>query len=274
MIRGQFFFYVHDGKTAGRRHVGGVGIIEAPIGTFEPERILGLVAASDGDSLIMGLTGYAKECVEDHGEDIAHHAIYHQWPAPDAESGFSGGGILLRRTMLPAREGHETMCAVTCLSTTQDMVQDRRMYAMAAAEAATGGRGILTLRDPTECPELSKTSGLRALLRTPVWGWEDEKVGLRSTMTLETIAETQEVRRLLGMSKRTADEDARLERLKRTSPGWHVIANTEGDADFAEFMKRMPATLRDDDWSMPVTASQHAERERVAADIVRGMKAA
>jgi len=166
------------------------------------------------------------------------------------------------------------MCAVTCMSTTPGMVQDSRMYAMTATDVGTGGRGILTLQNPTECPELSKASGLRTLLRTPVWGWGDEKIGLRSTMTLETIAETQEIRRLLAISARTGDEEARLERLKRTSPGWHVIGNTQGDADFAEFMRHVPATLRDDDWSMPVTASQHAERERVAADIVRSIKAA
>src|SRR3546814_9507645 len=61
---------------------------------------------------------------------------------------------------------------------------------------------------------------LSTLLKLPLWGWGDEKIGFVSTMDLPTIDECMRYEALNMLDGRTPEQDAELEAIRRSEVGW------------------------------------------------------
>lgn len=272
MIRGQLCLYAtkpdeHDWTVAG-----GVGIVEAPQGSLKPEHILTFVGMCFDTSHLLAASSYSSRPVPDHGSEMADHVRNAQWSRPVPGSGLPGGGMMFRRTRVPARTDHEIMSLAICLYAPAKTVTSQVMYSLTGVLDPNGIPSRMSLHSPTTCEPLAENGiGMAALLKRPVWGWSDEPFALQSTLRLDVIDDAMETIRLLDRDDRTPTDDARLETLKR-SEGYHVVAgNRTGrhSAEFAEYRRLMHDVLEDDDWSQPITAARLEERQRRSDAAIR-----
>jgi len=275
MIRGQLCLYGTTPDRDGWAAAGGVGIVEAPVGDLIPERILPFVGMCLGTGHLLVPSEYAERPVADAGHELADHVRTAQWPRPAPGSGIPGGGIMFRRTRVPAGPGREIMTLAICMHAPADAVVNQAMYRLSAIADGRGVPPRLSLHSPETCESLAENGiGMTALLKRPAWGWGDEPFALQSTMRLDVIDEAMECMRLLDTDHRTPEQDARLASL-RGSQGYDVVAlgRTGYDAAaFAEFRRLMRDETEHDDWSTPLTAGQIEERRRRSEAVVREIR--
>jgi hypothetical protein len=269
MIRGQLCLYVQRTDRHGWAAAGGVGIVEAPVGTFRPERILSFQGACLDGGHLLSLGEYDRNQLEYHGEEISHHVVYAIWPRPAPESGVPGGGIAFRHTRVQAPPGREVMTFAICAYAPEDAFVGQRLYSVTGRDRPD----MLVVHDPAPCEPLAENGiGMAALLKRPVWGWGDERFGLQSTMRLDVIDEARELRALMDASTTSAADDARIAEL-RHGQAWNVLRAGRDEPMFDEFRRRMGAEHPYDDWSKPVTAAQDATRRARAEGIVHELMA-
>jgi hypothetical protein len=271
MIRGQLCLYVQSTDRHGWAAAGGVGIVEAPTGTFRPERILSFLDHPLNAGHLVAVGDYADQEVEDHGEEMADHVRSSQWPRPAPGTGIAGGGIMLRRTRVPAPQGREIMTLAVCMYAPAGTVAGQRLYSLTGRGDAGSPPDMLVMHDPEPCPMLAENGiGMTALLKRPAWGWESEKFALQSTMRLDVVDGAREVRRIMDLERPSDEERLRLEGLRHT-PAWGVIRTARDEPMFDEFRRRMGCEAPFDDWSRPVSAAQLAARSARAEAVVRDL---
>ena len=270
MIRGQLCLYVHSADRYGWSPAGGVGIIEAPVGAFAPERVLSFVGHHINDqNLMISLGEYSAQEVPDYGEEIAGHVTSSIWPRPTPGTGIIGGGLLFRKTRLSARAGYETLIFSTCLYAPAQVLAHQKRYSIIGRTTPSGSLERLVIHDPIENELLSQIGiGMNALLKQPAWGWGTEPFALQSTMHLDTIDQCSEIRRLLDQENRTGEEETRLQQLRHT-PAWSVINLSRDDKTFGEFLQRIQISDPFDDWTKPVTSHQLERHGEQVSAIIR-----
>src|SRR3546814_8190518 len=74
--------------------------------------------------------------------------------------------------------------------------------------------GAFILSNPVDS-EIPMGESLSTLLKLPLWGWGDEKIGFVSTMDLPTIDECMRYEALNMLDGRTPEQDAELEAIRR-----------------------------------------------------------
>src|SRR3546814_20655861 len=80
-------------------------------------------------------------------------------------------------------------------------------------------KGAFILSNPVDS-EIPMGESLSTLLKLPLWGWGDEKIGFVSTMDLPTIDECMRYEALSMLDGRTPEQDQQLEALRRREAGW------------------------------------------------------
>lgn len=270
MIRGQLCLY--EGKTdvQGWAPSGGVGIVEAPIGSLIVERILGFIGMPMGTDHLLAPVSYAERPVQDAGHEVAQHLTNEQWPRPAVGSGMAGGGLLFRRTRAEASSWHEILLVAICMYAPAGSVRSQMRYAVEADEIVDGVPHRMSMRSPTACDELSTNGvGMTRLLKLPAWGWSDEPFGFVSTLRLDVIDQAMESMRLLNASNHSSDDLRRIEEIKPTHGYWIASSGRRGhdSADFAEYRRRLGTSY--DDWSSTLTATQMRERELKSEEIIK-----
>jgi hypothetical protein len=263
MIRGQLCLYGTTPDRDGWGPAGGVGIVEAPVGVLIPERIVPFVGTCFGTGHLLVPSAYSRRPVEDAGHELADHVRTAQWPRPAAGSGVPGGGMMFRRTRVPAAPDREIMTVAICMHVPMEAVASQARYSLSGIADGPGMPPRISLHSPEICAPLAENGiGMTALLKRAAWGWDDEPFALQSTMRLDIIDEAMECSRLLDKEDPTAEDDARLASL-RHGHGYGVVAHnrTGYDADaFAAYRRLMRDSTEHDDWSRPLTAGQMEER--------------
>lgn len=274
MIRGQLCLYGQKPDADGWAAAGGVGIVEAPLGALKPEHILPFVGMCLGTDHLLSTSAYSKHPVRDHGHELADHVRDDQWPRPVPGSGLPGGGVMFRRTRVPAATGMEIMTLAICMYAPADAVVGQALYSLSGVLDAKGDPARISIHSARPSARLAENGiGMTALLKRPAWGWGDEPFALQSTMRLDVIDEAMESARLLDADHRTPEDEQRLAEL-RQRPGHGVVAGNRTGYDaakFAEFRRRMGVEAPYDDWSAPLSESQFDARERRACEIMREM---
>lgn len=272
MIRGQLCLYQTTSDAHGWCASGGVGLIQAPVGSLEDERIMPFVSMDLGGAHLIATGDYSRHRVADAGHELAGHVRNAQWPRPVAGSGQAGGGMLFRRTRIPAPEGHETMTVAICMYAPRDAVVSQVRYDLSGDPRSGGRPERMSMHSPRAFDGLARYGiGMDALLKQPAWGWSDEPFAMQSTMRLDVIDDAMESRRLLDLPHRTPAQDDRLAELRGTY-GYDLVAHDERrEPEFAEFRRRMGSHAPFDDWTATVTARQLHDQESRAEEIVRSL---
>src|SRR3546814_18789349 len=84
----------------------------------------------------------------------------------------------------------------------------------------------------------SSDLSLNSLLKLPLWGWGDEKVGFVSTMDLPTIDECSKYDALSALENRTPEQEAELETIRKGEVGW-IFNSSSKDETYQAYRREM-----------------------------------
>lgn len=259
--RGQLF--IRGGWRDGEDTLHAVaGFAQADAGA-EEHVITGYAAQSMPDGVL--LTGTAHREKADRHDLLAAEVdtmiTGQKWPRPS--DGLAGGGIMMRRTRVPAPPGWVTMIVAGLFSSRGPLLDDQSVVDIAGTVGST-----LVIDNP-RCVRDWKTPGstLSQVLKSPRWGWDEAPWGIVSTMDLKSIDQA------MALEAMMADPDAdpeEIERLRQTPGGW-ALRCAERDHEYQRFRIRMVAEAGLLRWDGVLTRSESARREAIAARIVRDM---
>lgn len=279
-MRGQFYFRDQGTTGDGAAVVGGVGTLEAPEGLFAENTVRGVLLGGGPDSFVMTPTSYAVDLSSgefaDHvaAAEIDAAARLPVWPLPSPLAGdVVGGGLMLRRTRMPARAGHEIFACLAVLKAPAERLARDVMFQVEGGIDGRWEAGRLAFLDPKPVPELvARGTHLHQLLKQPVWGFGSEGLAFHSTLTLSDIDLCEECLALTIREDLRAEELERLAAL-RAGPIGYVFAAGERDPEYLAFREAMVEAGGRAAFDGVSTAAQIAAREeaagRIAAEILR-----
>lgn len=208
IIRGDAFvraWPAAHGETVGNAAL--VGIVEVQ-GDVHDEIIHGVALLENGSDILLSSTGRSVNPDYDiRGSDVDAILRSQSWPRPTADVGLDGGGVLLRRTRIPAAENNTTCVLIALLST--DALEDQTMVVVNGDI-----EGSLTVADQ-HCVRHLETNGssLSQILKRPLWGWDAGKWGPTSTLHLDVIDGCRRLEELWnGSAEEAPGEREKLER--------------------------------------------------------------
>ena len=278
-MRGQLYFRDQGIANDGAPVAGGVGILEVPQGHFAENIVRGLIMTGGPNSFALSLTNYAVDMnQEDHAWTLAGEidvaATVPVWPLPTALPDALGGGMMVRRTRMPAAMGMEVVSCVAILKAPPGRLTRDVMYSVAGALEATGyanardPSGHFVCSSPKPVPGLvARGNHLHQMLKQPAWGFGPEPMAFTSTMSLAIIDECDELAELQAIEKPNPEQSNRLATLRAGEAGW-VLGISRGDKDFVAFRKAMEERFGRRRFDGVLTASELAEREAAASTII------
>ena len=223
-----------DTSDAFRYYIG-VGLVEAPPGTYATESMLDLMV---GDGLSVSLSRTGPE-LDPHGpafqSELGSIAPYLEIKVPFMGALFRSGVGILRETRFPATEGKVAYAALYLLRSPAkaDRIPLRTLLTVGGA-----GRD-LALRGSEEIPgSFPMGSAISQAYDQSIWGFGPERRGIGTTLRMDVVDECEEYRRLGGIEARTPDQEARFQSLRRGVAG-SVMRIGEEDDLFTEFRRRM-----------------------------------
>lgn len=239
-----------------------VGVAEIT-GCFRDEIIHDIVILEGMEGVALCPTGSSHPTEY----DVADHQVEsvltsEQWRRPSPESGMDGGGLFLRRVRGPASTG--TLCIVAGLLST-DALRDQTMLDLKGSL-----EGSLLLSGET-CVRHLQTNGatLSQILNRPIWGWDTEPWGLRSTMAIKAIDACIRYEKLLDGAPE--DHPGEMESLSR-GYGGSVMGTSFRDDDFSLFKRKWREKFDPMPRDGIETAAQQEETSRRAMEIIREME--
>lgn len=263
IIRGQAFVRAWPagyGETVGKAAM--VGFVEME-GQVDDEMVHGVAMLGNGDGITLTATGTRLAPEYDFTDcDIDAILRSHSWPRPEVASGMDGGGLLLRRTRVASGSG--TIFILIGLMST-DALRDQTMV-----QIAGDAEGVMVVWAET-CARSLKTNGstLSQVLKLPMWGWGEEPWGIVCTLNLATIDECRRYEELLAGEPEK--EPGEREALERGRPG-SVFYCSRTDSSYQRFKAEWLRRYGPAEWDGVHTASDQAEGERRATEIVRALK--
>lgn len=221
------------------------GILEVPIGSLQDEVIHPFMCTTGRD--FSGFLAMPPRSVIGsypiEEADLGSLLTHPMWSM--TAPGINGGSLLARKTRMPARSGHEILSFCGVLMFSGNALDEGVIYDLAPSQrvgflGTFGGQSGFDVAARVPCPDLAQMRGnsFSALLKLPIWGFSEQKVGFRSTMRLDVIDECQELSDLLSggettaTSKRAAFLDA--------GPAGDLAGTRSAsarDKDYAEFRK-------------------------------------
>jgi hypothetical protein len=166
-MRGQLYFREQDVTRDGSSVVGGVGILEVPAGSIAENAVRGLVMVGGPESFSWTLTDYLADM---NGEDydwtwageIDTVATQPVWPLPAGR--VHGGGLMVRRTRMPAVDGMEVVLCVAVVKAPPQLLRRDVMYEIAGQIASRHGC------DPRSMPSVCRFGWVTAEACTDACG--------------------------------------------------------------------------------------------------------
>jgi hypothetical protein len=276
-MRGQLYFREQDVTKDGASVVGGVGLLEVPRGSFAENVVRGLVMSGGAEAFAWSLTDYS---VDMNGEDydwtwaaeIDNVAMQPVWPLPGGRA--LGGGMMVRRTHMPAPEGMEVVICVAVVKAPPQLLRRDVMYAVAGQAVSRQGCDPRSMpsaahlfgSQPKSVPTLvARGNQLHQLLKQPVWGFGTEGVAFTSTMSRELIDQCDVELEALGNP--AAAQAERLAFLRAGDAGG-VLAIGKRNGQFALFREKMEERFGRRRFAGVRTATEVAEQEAAASQII------
>lgn len=214
---------------------------------------------------------------EGPGNDIGDLARNTIWPRPNPEFGMGGGGILLRDNRMPARPGRKTCFILGITSLFSGSLLNHHIYDVGGrldgpSEAFLsdfGRGGAIQLSTPVDS-QIEIGLPLSSLMKLPLWGWGEEKVGFISTMDLATIDICSRIEHLMAIGHRTENEQAELDAFMKSDLGW-IFSHTHRDEEYRKFREEMLKVRPNRPWDSIMTKSEMEADENLAETIIRRM---
>src|SRR3546814_3625968 len=100
---------------------------------------------------------------------------------PDPLFGIGGGGILFRDCRMPAPDGRKISLILAVASLPRGTLKNHHIYELTGTAEQNGS---FALANPVDS-EIPYGESLNSLLKLPLWGWGDEKVGRSEEHTSE-----------------------------------------------------------------------------------------
>lgn len=212
----------------------GVGLLEAPPGTYQDEAMLNLRVGRDL-SLELATTGpsITKDAQAYQGE-LSGIAPFLEIKTPFLGALFCSGVTILRETRFPGTEGKTTYAALCLLRSPVAGIPLRTMLTV----GGKAGRD-LALRESVEMPKSFPTGcAISEVYDDSVWGFGDEPRGIGTTLRMDVVDLCEEYKALGEVAERTPEQEERYQQLRWNVAG-SVMRIGEGDGLFAEFKRRM-----------------------------------
>lgn len=208
--RGQFVFRLLKEKEDGL-YFGIMGIVESPFNVFRDEHIIPVIrqCGEGNPGFVIGyhldeaFSFYPVEPCLRHC-DLAQLLEEDIWRFPLEKD---GGGILLRRTLMNARSGHEVLAAVGVWRLNFTYFDPTRMHEIVSSgflcpETRTTRQGFIVTQGESFPVLFDPTDHLADIdiLQQPIWGWGPERLAFISTLHLEVAQRRDLIVDLLSLS--------------------------------------------------------------------------
>lgn len=261
--RGQLF--VRGGWRDGARTLHAVAGYAQVDADAEQHVVTGYAAQRMPDGVLLTGTTHREDIEADDGYvaagEVDRLITGTRWPRPGGD--LAGGGLVLRRTRIPAPEGQATMIVAGLFSSDGALLDDQHT---ASIGGTVGGTLVI---DGWRCVRHWNTNGstLSQVLKSRRWGWGEEPWGAVSTMDLASIDEAMALETLLADPDA---EQAEIDRLRRT-PGGGARCGGEADEKYQRFRRQMVDKAGPLRWDGVLSRSEGERRDRIAERIVRDM---
>ena len=262
-FRGQMLF-----RRVGRHRMVGLGIVEmrtayTPVTDIRDVRF---------HITLLNESAHEREFLISNEPEVLRHIGDHDLGAALTELNYRlgignrpGGSLILRKTRKAGRPDCDILMAAIVLKDAEVDFDHKRLQTIA------GENGVFFVRPADEVPFEPNGMAFLSFLREPVWGWDNEPWGFRSTMRLDVIDQCQELSDLL--EGKLPSDPAREAELARGPAGSIVKYPRERDAEYRKFLAAMNA-YDVPRWDEVVTASRNQELSERAAAVVRDLSRA
>lgn len=272
MIRNGTLFSRHcSAESEGLVEIALFGFLELPDGFTEHE-VHGFVAAGKAGQISLMTTGERYNASADYdlrGDTIDGLLRAQIWPRPNAETGLYGGGLVLRRTLVPAAVGHQIAMLIGAMALPADWLPDAHLHRV-SGDFGFGATSSLLIDQSAPCP--AQTNGINPsqILKLPIWGWEGEPWGAISTMDIASNRVCEEMETLILQEIEGEIDKAGISRLAelRDKAGWWAPQIGRGDKAYTVFRREMAKRSPGCRWNGALTAGQQASRDRLVREII------
>jgi hypothetical protein len=197
--------------------------------------------------------------------------IYQTVDKQAEQQGYSGGGMILRRTRAPSAPGTFIAAVMIVVTLPTAMIPDAHMMTFSSDAPAESNHALGYVHLDLVGPCAIQTNGqaLAQVHKSPIWGWSDEPFGFMSLMRLDKIDAASRLQALEFEDNPDLEEIATLRRVTL-----HDI-RPHRDPLYHSFLREMRARGMMKPWDHCPTASEETARAAAADAIVRDlMKAA
>lgn len=242
-----------------------VGILEATEAALPAERVLGFVINKRGSSTQLQLTG----AIHSLPPESAISDLGGVMTQMDVEPPYLGalmicGGMVLRKTRMPAPEGKVVHAIAALVRSPVDILPQREMLTFA------GDNGRLDVIDQRKIPDSFPIGGAMAqTYGLPIWGFGEEPHSIRSTLRLDCIDACNEVHRIEMSGPMDDEKRAQIEAL-HASGMTDPIRWTKGE-QFEEFKRRVAEQGGYRPLDTYPTAVECAKHDTMVREIVASM---
>jgi hypothetical protein len=245
-----------------------VGLAEVDKRRYPEHFIQGFLQSGSLSDLKFQTTDFYQRAAFSRGCDLGGLVHETKWPRPDPLFGIGGGGILFRDCRMPAPEGRKIVLVLAVASLPTGTLLNHHIYDVTGS-AETGG--AFSLSSPVDS-EIPMGESLSTLLKLPLWGWGDEKIGFVSTMDLPSIDHCIRYEELDTLETRTPEQDAELEAIRRGELGW-VFKFSATDRTYQAYRREMLKIRPNPRWDRVMSKSeQEAESELCTKVLKRVLK--
>lgn len=246
-----------------------VGIAEVDAHRYLEHIVRGFLQTSLNADLRFQTTDYCKRIAFHRGSDLGGLVHETKWPRPDPLFGIGGGGILFRDCRMPTPDGRKISLVLAVASFPRGTLKNHHIYELTGSAEQNGS---FALANPIDS-EIPYGESLNTLLKLPLWGWGDEKVGFVSTMDLPTIDECSRYDALSAIENRTPEQEAELETIRKGEVGW-IFNSSSNDETYQAYRRKMLQIRPNPAWDSVMTKSEQDADSVLASKVLKQLLAA
>lgn len=242
-----------------------VGVLEADVDALPAEKVLGFIINKRASGTELQLTGSVgrlppESAISDLGGVMTQMNV----EAPFLGALMICGGMVLRKTRMPAAEGKEVHAIAALVRSPVDLLPQREMLSLA------GNNGRLGVVHQREIPASFPIGGLMsATYGMPIWGFGNEPRSIISTLRLDCIDACNEVRKIEMSGPLDDEKRARLAALHES--GMTDPACRTKSEQYEEFKRRMAERGAYRPLDTYMTAAECEQHDGMVREIVETM---
>lgn len=276
--RGRLFIRQCGGHVPeGSALIAMIGVLEVPdAAEWRREVLHDFALIRSGDEVLLSFQGEDRP-LPDHAPctDLAGLATSIDAYAPCRTLtglGWGGGTMTLRDTRAPSPEGTRLALVLAIARVPEGVLPDAHMADLTVHSRSDGSRrpatGSIVVADACD-PATVTGEALSSIHKTPIWGWDGETYGFRSTMRLDVIDDCTRLQDIILSGDGDPEEIARLQRSTMN------CVQAGRDPMYDEYRRLLAAEGLIGPWDETPTLSLTRRREEATSRIVEKlMKAA